>query len=305
MPLPRRRLLACASALVTLTAHAHSRGMKRVSLAELGLQPDSPDAAPYFKLALQRLQPRGGVLHIPPGTWRFSQTVGPAVAIDGIDDLTIEGDGALLTFQGTAKPFVIHGCKAPAFRGFAIDWVRPPFSQGVVLSVGAGNLSAEIAIDAGFPVDGSETVGALATYERSTGLMARGGLDAYDVVEGVTLVAPQRLRLAFKRLIPLHVGDTVVLRHALYGSNALSFSRCSDLSIQDVTIRTAPGMAVYADHCSNAVIHGLQIAAPPGSPRLMTTTADAVHFDTCTGRIDITGRTFSGMGDDGVNVHGR
>ena len=97
----------------------------------------------------------------------------------------------------------------------------------------------------------------------------------------------------------------MVLRHALYGCNALTFSRCTDVVIQDITIRTAPGMAVYADHCSSATVRGLQVQAPHASSRLLTTTADALHFDSCTGRIVISDCTLSGMGDDGVNVHGR
>lgn len=308
MTLRRRRLLAVLGASLAGTDPARAQttpnpAAPRFSLADFGGTPGMADAAPALAAALARLPPRGGaVLTIPPGTWRFARTQGAVASINGIENLTIEGAGARLLFNGVAKPFVFTGCQAPTVRGLTIDWQRPPFSQGEVVAV--GQATADIQIDPAFPVDGSEVVRALGTYERVTGLTARAGLDAYDVVKDVALIGAQRLRLGFTRPLPLRPGDTVVLRHALYSANALAFAGCSGVRVEDVTIHSAPGMGVYADHCSGASVQRLRIALPDGV-RLMTTTADGVHFNACSGTIMVEDCTMSRMGDDCVNVHGK
>ena len=312
MSIRRRGFLAGCSAslagslLPEYGRAALERPVQRVSIGDLGARPETGDATPFFAEALARLPHDGGaVLQIPPGTWRFAQTQGTVVSATGFKDLAIEGKNARLLFQGRARPFVFSGCQAPAVRGLTIDWERPPFSQGDIVSVGNAGRLADIRIDAEFPVDGSETVSALATYDREKRLMARGGIDAYDIVERVTLASAQLLRLAFKRSLPLRVGDTVVLRHAIYAASALSFVRSSDLLVEDVTIHSAPGMGVFADHCSGGSVTRLRIAPPAGSSRLMTTTADGVHFSACGGRIAIEDCEMGGMGDDCVNIHGK
>jgi hypothetical protein len=278
-----------------------------LSIADLGARPGgNGDAAPFLKAALAKLPRRGGaVLRIPPGTWRFAQAGGVAVEVTGFENLVIDGSGARLLFKGRARPFVFTDCQAPVVRGLTLDWERPPFSQAEVVSVGAAGRAAEVRIDPEFPVDGSETIGALGTYDRRTGLMARGGVDAYKIVERVTLVGPQRLGLAFTRPLPLRPGDTVVLRHELYAATAFSFARCGGLLVEDATVCSAPGMGIYADHCAGATVRRFVIASPAGSPRLMTTTADGAHFNACNGRIAVEDCSMTGMGDDCVNVHGK
>ena len=208
----RRRYLLLTGLGLCLSARglaAEGAGVARVSLADVGGAPGGGDAAAVFQAALARLPRRGGaVLHVPPGTWRFAATDGNAVLLDDFEALTIEGAGATLVFSGHCKPFVFSRCHRPVVRGLSIDWQRPPFSQGQVIRVGDGRLDADVSIDTGFAVDGSEPVSALGTYDRATGLMARGGLDAYDVVDHVALAASQTLRLAFKRPVPLQVGNT-------------------------------------------------------------------------------------------------
>ena len=261
----RRRVLAAG--MVACAAGAPPPA--RVSLADVGGRPDSDDdAGAVFRAALGRLPRSGGaVLSVPAGTWRFRQAEGVAVSVAGFEDLVIEGAGARLVFAGRARPFVFVGCRAPAVRGVAVDWERAPFSQGEVVGVGAGGMTAEVRVDPEFPVDGSEAVAALGTYDRGTGLTARGGLDAYDAVGSVALVGAQRLRLGFTRPLALRPGDTVVMRHATYAASAFSFAWCSQVVVEDVTVHTTPGMGVFADHCSGAAVRRLCVAPPEGSGR--------------------------------------
>ena len=258
-----------------------------------------------FRQAIARLPKRGGaILTFPPGTYHVTKRDDFAFILDGIGDLTVNGSGAKLVFDGKTHPFFIKNCTSPLVRGLSIDWGRPPFSQGDIIAVAADARSADVRIDPEFPVDGAETVQAIATYDRNTRLMAVKGLDAYNVVAKVSLVGRQLLRLSFTRPLPLKPGDTVVLRHQVHAANVFFITDCADVRLEDVTIHAGPGMALLGVNCRNATIERMTIVPPPGSNRLMTTCADGIHLSACSGVVEIRDCSMEGMGDDGVNVHG-
>ena len=178
--LGRRSLLTGAAAAASLGAGSqpryHDQAAPSVSLAELGSQSGTENAGPLLQAALARLPRRGGaVLHIPAGIWRFTQTEGTALNISDFEDLVVDGYGAQLLFCGRTHPFIFSDCRAPVLRGVTIDWPRPPFSQGEVVSADASGRLADVRIDPGFPMDGSEPIRAIATYDRRLGLLAHGG----------------------------------------------------------------------------------------------------------------------------------
>jgi hypothetical protein len=225
--------------------------------------------------------------------------------INGIEKLIIDGPGAVLNFEQKTRPAMIVSCDGLAVRGLTVDWPRPPFSQGEVVSTDQGGRAADIKIDDEFPVDGSEKVEAITTHERGTVRMTVRGIDAYDVVENVKLIEHQRLRLMLKRPLPLHLGDVVVLRHQVYHTDVFWVNGCRDVRFEGVTVYAAPGMALLAEASTNITIDHFRIEPRPGTRRLMSTCADGLHIASCRGQIDIRNCYLAGLGDDCINVHGR
>lgn len=78
---------------------------------------------------------------------------------------------------------------------------------------------------------------------------------------------------------------------------------CSNMTLQDLTLYSAPGMGIYASMTRDVLLQRVQVAKRSGRP--MSITADAVHFDTCAGHLQIQDSLFEGQGDDGLNVHGK
>ena len=66
-------------------------------------------------------------------------------------------------------------------------------------------------------------------------------IDAYDVVQDLAVISSQLLRVQFRRFLPLRPGQTVVLRHEIYGVNAATFARCENVRVEDVTGTYCPG----------------------------------------------------------------
>lgn len=289
-----RRGMVIGAALLGSTSLARRAGAAESSPFE---------AAVKLREAISRLPRKGGAsLRIPAGLYRFRDSGQAALAFDDIEDLSIDATGAVLQFNERIAPISVVNCRNFRLRGGTIDWERPPFSQGDVVSIAADQRTVEIRVDAGFPVTGRESIETLATYDRASGLMSLGGIDSYNAVEHVQLAGPQRLRLVLSQPLGFKTGDTVVMRHQTYGVNAISLDRCDNAVLQDLAIHAAPGMAVIGARCNGVAITRLRLEPTPGSGRLMSTCADGIHLSSCRGKILIEDCFMRGMGDDCVNV---
>ena len=251
----------------------------------------------------------GAVLTFPAGRYDFfADTPGTArprrmaVHFGNLEGLVLDGQGSTLVLHGTLGALAFVNCRGVVVRNLTLDWDRPPFSTGTV--VAAERTSFDVAVFPEFPVQGGEPVKAFMDYDPATSWPRKRCLDAYDAVTRTELVRPQVLRVHLARPMAAQVGTLMVLRHEVYGSNALNFRDCTDVRVEDVTIHTAPGMGLHASGTRDIALTRLRVIPPEGSRRILSTTADATHFNACLGTIQIRDCVFQGMGDDAVNVHG-
>jgi hypothetical protein len=77
-----------------------------------------------------------------------------------------------------------------------------------------------------------------------------------------------------------------------------------DILINNVTVHHAGGMGLVAERTENITLDHFNVALKPGSGRMLTTTADATHFNNCRGLVRISDCLFENMLDDGTNIHG-
>ncbi len=216
--------------------------------------------------------------------------------------LTVEGKDTTLLFHGLTAVMQFGQCDRVTVRNLTIDWERPPFSVGTVTA--ARGRSFDVKVFKEYPVTGGEPVQAFMEYDPKTRLPQRRGLDVYHQVKSTELIGAQELRLNLTRGVAVRPGMLLVLRHQVYRYNALSFRECSDVTVENVTVYTTPGMAVTGHRSKDFLLKNVQVRIRPGTNRLMSSTADAAHFNSCSGEIRILDCLFEGMGDDAVNVHG-
>lgn len=77
-----------------------------------------------------------------------------------------------------------------------------------------------------------------------------------------------------------------------------------DITINNVTVHHAGGMGLVAEKTENITLDHFNVALKPGSGRMLTTTADATHFNNCRGLVRMTDCLLENMLDDGTNIHG-
>lgn len=295
-----------AIALGTTVVGAAQQG-DTLDVAAFGAVPDDgQDDSEAFLVALgevartgaQRLVLHAGRYDLTAGA--NPQSPGTLFPIANLDGFTLDGGGAELMVRGATGLFHFTNCRDVHLANFTVDSPRPPFSVGEVIA--AEPRWFDVRVDDEFPVEGGEPVGAFMDYEPDTGLPVRQGLDVYGSVERTELIAPQVLRVHLERDIPVPVGHLVVLRHWVYGHDAIVFHRCETVSVEDVTVYTTPGMGLIGSVSRDLTLSRFNVLIRPGTRRLMSATADATHFGGCKGTVSLTDCTFEGMGDDGANI---
>ncbi|HEY9247615.1 MAG TPA: right-handed parallel beta-helix repeat-containing protein [Rariglobus sp.] len=275
---------------------------------------DSAANALRFQQALKdcRTQKATSLL-VPPGTYRFSGV--RTLNFEGLEDLTIDGQGAVfvieeLTRDGAA--FAVKNCTRMVIKNLFLDWnwnTRPIASLGTVSNLSADKKQCDFT----FPdLDAAQTALTRATPWKTLLVMdpeklVRDDPDVYLVPPATTLAAGQGdnvLHATFPSPTPLVNGRTYAIRHLYYEMAAFKVTDSSHLVFDSVTLHSMPGMGwVFLSATHDVALLNCHIRRAPGSRHPLTTAADGVHIGESQGNFIIRGCTFTGMGDDVINLH--
>jgi len=97
----------------------------------------------------------------------------------------------------------------------------------------------------------------------------------------------------------------VSLRHWVYGGDAVFAVLSRDLVVERVVVYSAAGMGFRADLATGGRTAFRQVQVRTRKGRASSIAADAVHFMSCAGAVELSDSLFENHGDDGVNVHGQ
>jgi hypothetical protein len=286
----------------------------RIRVADYGAIPDDgvSDLA-ALQAALSHLK-SGQVLELGAGVYDIPiADLGIALTIDGLSDVVIDGTGATLRIDGfdpsapTKIRRVIHVWKGKSvvIQGLTIDMDRAPFSQGTIEAVTGNTMT--VRFDAGYPVTAAMQIGALMQY-RADGTPLGAALDDYPTYDttkyAVRELSPQLLtiQLPGRSTLGVKVGDRLVVRHGVYDFHAFTAGYTDGLTLRDVTVSTIPGMVAAVWGVHDLTVQRLRVQ--PTGDRLMTSTADGIHANACTGTVTFCDSKLARMGDDALNVHG-
>jgi hypothetical protein len=304
MSLDRRTFLQLAGASCTVAAlpmRCVAEPGNAVAVTSFGADPSGKaDSLPAIRRAIASLPLQNAVLKFAPGTYRLSADGKAAMVFHGFDNVAVLGRGAELIFEKDTQPFAFSDCRGVTVEGFIVDWAQLPFTQGTVTQ--ADKTSFVLRLDEGFTLKGDEQVGAIGTYDRTLRRPAVNGVDSYHSVAGMEPVGAGLMQVNLNSAVPLHAGDTVVMRHSTYKASGLQCTRSSGIVVRDVTFYALPGMAFVCDACHDIELLRFRTVLRPKTNRLLSICVDGVHLTGCSGRIEIADCEFEGMGDDGINI---
>ncbi|MCF8378997.1 MAG: hypothetical protein K9H49_05420 [Bacteroidales bacterium] len=125
-------------------------------------------------------------------------------------------------------------------------------------------------------------------------------LIAEELQPGVVRLSGQKKELPRKGIMIVSKGQNGINRLA----PAIHIRNAKDVVISEVTVHHAGGMGLVAERSENIFLNHFNVALKNGSGRMLTTTADATHFNNCRGLIRISDCLFENMLDDAANIHG-
>ena len=247
-----------------------------------------------------------------------------AFLIKDMRNVTIEGDGSDFMFHGCMVPFVVRGSSNVIIKGVSVDYDYPWTFEGTVLSSDPVSRSFTVKVfpDTKYRIEGDR--------------LFFGGYDwEYPMGESI-LFDPKTLRPFFDTCAYDHGYGTGEMGAREIGEGIIEFTRLSardvppagsvwddkgptglnrrfpamavlsskNINIENVHIYRSGRMGLIAEYSENISVKGFSTAAHEGSPRMVTTSADAIHFVSCNGKITIENSLFESMLDDAANIHG-
>ncbi len=238
-----------------------------------------------------------------------------AFPLIGCRNLVISGElGTSFLFNGCMVPFFLKSCQNIRLEGFSIDWRVPFYSQGVVLQVDDSAFDIELCsgyegsvIDGHLMLRGQPFWGAAEMDVENQRMLAGKTLnfqEDYPERLPVEELKPGVFRIHGKLRQPPDAGSLMVLRHGRRDTPAIFMDTSDKVAISNVTVFQAGGMGVIAQSCRDLNLSNFAVRVKPGSKRLFSACADAVHMVNCAGDIVIEDSLFENQFDDAINIHG-
>lgn len=233
-----------------------------------------------------------------------------AISVGAGSNVTLRNGRLLIKGASIADyPFAaVYGNRFESFTldTFEIDYENPPYFQAKCVAISGSDLQFDWA---GYWSPSFDDVQSI--YERhaishdplAVVTFAPSASTAFkiDTRSGTTLW----LRGLTDIVTPPAIGKLYTISHRNFQANAIAMEGGSNLTMIDSKIRAAAGAGVFARYVDQIRISNHDQSPSAGSRRWQTTNVDALHFDMCSGRIDISDSTFGFCGDDALNVVAR
>ena len=306
-----------------------------VDAVAFGVRTDGTDCTSAVRAALEHCR-RTGVcrLTFPTGCYTFRPELAAeeylfmsnndsglrriAFLIRDFVDLEIDARGSEFIFHGLIVPFVVMHSARVRIKNVTVDWAVPFHCEGRVIA--CDETGMELAISEEFPyrvVNGRfQSLGAsakdwtmhhLLEFDPVRGETARDAEDYYqagDKFRAEELV-PGRVRLSGPVVSPWpRPGNVMLLSDTRRMCPAFFVTDTVGFALSEVSIFHAGAMGVIAQRSADLQISRLQVIPRPGGKRVISATADATHFVSCRGRIELSDCIFQTQVDDATNVHG-
>lgn len=309
-------------------------------MSQFGLKPNSSEnASPLIKKAIETIKAEASphdkiVIQFANGRYDFHEEgsfvreyyisnhdqTNPkkvGIALEDMNNVTIEGKGAQFVFHGRMIPIAILRSTNCTLKDCSIDFENPHIAQvqikendpvnGITFEV-APWVKYRINEKGNFEAYGEgwkSQYGTGIAFEEKTKRLVYGTSDLSFTTQGVKEVAPRTLlapQWKDKRLIP---GTVVAMRTWYRPTPGIFLSNNRNTAFKQVKVHYSEGMGLLAQMCKNISLNQFSVCLKgDNDPRYFTTQADATHFSGCKGKIISQNGLYEGMMDDAINIHG-
>lgn len=240
------------------------------------------------------------------------KTVG--LLFDNIQNLKVEGNGALLMFHGEMTTVALDHCQNVSLNGLHIDFERPAGSELRYEEVGKGYVDVLVHRDTNYEiVDGKmnlygegwksninhciEFDKELETCRYSQGWNVLSRTSAQEI-------SPRIVRFATPSDFSPKKGNTLTIRDIIRDQVGMFINQSRQVTLTDMQMHYMHGLGIISQYAENITMNNVKCMPRPESGRLLAASADMMHFSGCKGKIIVDGCYFDGAQDDPINIHG-
>ena len=254
---------------------------------------------------------------IPPGRYRVTPRNGVHLSFKDLADVEIIADGVEMVCTHTSLAMNFENCRNMRFKGMTIDYDPLPFTEARISALATNKSWVEFEIMDGFPENKLEE--RIEIYDPATGELRR---ETTGWAKNFEPLGSHRYRIAKSSWYHYsakddteQVGDILVTNNSFppyTGGHAISLSKCSGVTMEDVTLYASPCFGFIEHRCDGTKYLHCKIdrRAPSDDPvkrgfaRMRSLDADAFHSSQAAKGPAIIGCTAKFQGDDCVNIHG-
>ena len=239
--------------------------------------------------------------------------------LSGLENVTIDGNGAELLMHGQIIPFFMENAKNITIKNLTIDWAHPFYAQGEVVAAGAAWFEVRFEPEYNVQVvDGQLTAinpdlkypahfHNLNFIDPAKGEQAYRSTDEYGMLRVGNYTATRKAGSIFRiasdqmRNKP-QAGQIAVFQYEGRTSPAIAVHNSSNIRIENVTQYHAAAIANIFEGSENIYIDRMTMKRRGN--RWYSALNDATHHVDCRGDLFITDSHFEFQNDDAVNIHG-
>lgn len=241
--------------------------------------------------------------------------------LNGIKNLTIEGNGAVFIVEGKATNFAIENCENIVVRDIEIRHAHPDMHELRVINKSLFSVDFEIDRDSQYLFENGKLyfygtgykccADSCAANAHWIGLLRSETPDKIKRVSHPLFGAfrmqnlgKRKFRAYYANTLRFKENDCFYLFDVRRQYAGIFINKSSDIVIDSFKQRFNYSLAFVAQDSKNVSIINSHFCPEKNSARKMASVADFMQVCMCRGKFSVSNSVFDGAGDDCLNVHG-
>lgn len=322
---------------IALSACLSTYAQESISLSSFGVQPNSyTNASPALRKAIESCQgkqnvtltlPGGRIDLWPEGSFKkelyisntteddtLSKEKSIAFLLEGLNNITIEGNNTLVVLHGKMESFAFIKSKDVTIKNIQFDYERPTMSELKIVSVTDKVVKVEVHRDTRYAIENGRIVfygegwrsRAFHTIVStpSNGVMRYGSFSPFMKAQAKETGCREVTFVGDFSKANLQEGSILTIRDPYRDNSGAFIAQSKDVRVENVKMRYMHGLGIISQFSENITLKKVDAAPAPESGRVIASFADCFHFSGCKGKILVDSCSTSGSHDDPMNVHG-
>lgn len=255
--------------------------------------------------------------YLPEETPHLQKT---ALLFDGIKNLTVEGNGAVILISGNTTNIAITDCENIHINNLEIKHIHPDLHAIKVKEIGESFIDYTFDEDTlckditSVPCFYGPDYCYEVTAHKNNGYIGLIKSETPDKVErvrhpfynttAVNLISDNTVRAYYDVLPEFDIGFEFYDYCVRRDTAGIFIDRSKNIRITGIKQRYNKSLALVAQDSENIYVDKVEFSPEKGCPRKLCSLADFFQFCMCRGKIAVTDSYFDGAGDDCLNVHG-